>query len=120
MLDVKKEFGNIGEDVATKYLENMDYKIIVRNFTCKNGEIDIIAKDKDEFVFVEVKTRKSLNCGTPAESVDESKIKHICRTADYFLYKSNNINAFCRFDVIEVYYINNKFIIKHLKNVICR
>ena len=118
MLDVKKKFGNIGEDIAIKYLEGIKYEIIIRNFRCKRGEIDIIAKENNEIVFIEVKARKSLNCGYPAESIDASKIKHIYKTAEYFLYKNNMLDVFLRFDVIEVYYINNRFIVNHIKNVI--
>ena len=57
-IHIKKELGNIGEQIAAEYLENNNYQIIKRNFYCKNGEIDIIAKDNNEFVFVEVKTRR--------------------------------------------------------------
>ena len=53
-LHIKKEFGNTGEDIATEYLEKQGYIILERNFYCKQGEIDIIAKDKNEVVFVEV------------------------------------------------------------------
>ena len=56
----KREFGNIGEDIACKYLKNIGYRIIERNFSCKQGEIDIVAKDKNEYVFIEVKTRKNV------------------------------------------------------------
>ena len=54
---IRHETGKIGEDLATKYLENLGYTIVERNFVAKQGEIDIIAKDKQELVFVEVKTR---------------------------------------------------------------
>ena len=53
---IKKKLGNLGEEIATKYLEKHNFKIIKRNFYCRQGEIDIIAKDKEEIVFIEVKT----------------------------------------------------------------
>lgn len=56
-LHIKKEFGKSGEDIATEFLKNKGYTIICRNFSCKMGEMDIIAKDKNEIVFIEVKTR---------------------------------------------------------------
>ena len=59
-LHIKKEFGNTGEDIATEYLEKQGYIILERNFYCKQGEIDIIAKDKNEVVFVEVKSRSDV------------------------------------------------------------
>lgn len=56
----KKKFGNIGEEISSKYLEQIGYKIIEKNFSCRQGEIDIIAKDRNEYVFIEVKTRSNL------------------------------------------------------------
>ena len=91
-LHIKKEFGNTGEDIATEYLEKQGYIILERNFYCKQGEIDIIAKDKNEVVFVEVKSRSDVGYGLPSEAVTKQKIKHLCRTARYFLYKNNMFN----------------------------
>ena len=68
-LHIKKEFGNTGEDIATEYLEKQGYIILERNFYCKQGEIDIIAKDKNEVVFVEVKSRSDVGYGLPSEAV---------------------------------------------------
>lgn len=113
----KRKFGILGEDIATCYLKDLNYEIIERNFRCRSGEIDIIAKDEDELVFVEVKTRSNLICGNPAEAVNSLKMKHIYRVAEYFIYKNNMINNFVRFDVIEVYLKNKLYNIKHLKNV---
>lgn len=117
-IHIKKELGNIGEQIAAEYLENNNYQIIKRNFYCKNGEIDIIAKDNNEFVFVEVKTRSSINFGKPSEAVDCIKLKHLYKTAQYFLYKSNYSNKFIRFDVIEILIKNGKFNVNHIKQII--
>lgn len=67
------KYGILGEDLASNYLENIGYKIIERNFLCKQGEIDIIAKDKDEYVFIEVKTRSNRCYGRPSEAVNKLK-----------------------------------------------
>ena len=112
-----RKLGKAGEDVACIYLEQIGYRIIERNFICKQGEIDIIAKDKDEYVFIEVKTRSNLNYGRPKEAVDELKQKHICKSTRFYLYFHNLNNAFVRFDVIEVYFFNNRYKLKHLKQV---
>ena len=101
-LHIKKEFGNTGEDIATEYLEKQGYIILERNFYCKQGEIDIIAKDKNEVVFVEVKSRSNVGYGLPSEAVTKQKIKHLCRAARYFLYKNKMFNEFIRFDVVEI------------------
>ena len=110
------ELGKVGEDIACKYLTKKDYKIIAKNFRCKIGEIDIIAKYKDEIMFIEVKTRKKLSYGLPAEAVNEQKRKHILKTSRYYLYINKLQNKKVRFDIIEVYK-KDKFYINHIKNI---
>ena len=117
-LHIKKEFGNTGEDIATEYLEKQGYIILERNFYCKQGEIDIIAKDKNEVVFVEVKSRSDVGYGLPSEAVTKQKIKHLCRTAKYFLHKNKMFNEFIRFDVVEILIKSGKFNINHIKQII--
>ena len=112
------EIGKIGEDLATKYLENLGYSIIERNFVAKQGEIDIIAKDKKEIVFIEVKTRTNNLYGEPVEAVNEPKQKHLVNTANYYLYSRHLKNEFVRLDVIEVYLKDNTYKINHIKQII--
>ena len=114
----RHETGKIGEDIATKYLQQSGYEIIKRNFECKIGEIDIIAKDKDEIVFVEVKTRASTLYGLPKEAVDQTKKKHIYRSAEFYIYIKHLENKPVRIDVIEVYKKRGKFKVYHIKNAI--
>ncbi len=108
--------GKEGENIACKYLCNEGYKLIMRNFRCRQGEIDIIAKDKNELVFIEVKTRTNLSFGTPAVAVHRQKQKHIFKATKYFIYKNKLENSCIRFDVIEIYK-KEKYIINHLKNI---
>ena len=105
----KRKFGSFGEDKAIQYLQNNNYDIIERNFYCRQGEIDIIAKDNDknEIVFIEVKTRNNFIFGKPVDAVDTFKQKHIWKSAKYYLYKYNMLNSFIRFDVIEIHTENN-------------
>lgn len=117
-IHIKKQFGNAGEDIAVKYLEEQGYIILERNFYCRQGEIDIIAKDKNEIIFVEVKTRRDTKYGYPSEAVNQQKIKHILKTAKYYLYKNKLLNKYVRFDVIEVLIKNGKFNINHIKQII--
>ena len=117
MIINKKRFGNIGEEISSKYLQQIGYKIIERNFNCRQGEIDIIAKDKDELVFIEVKTRSSLFFGKPKEAVNYYKQKHILKSTKYYLYIHKLNNCFIRFDIIEVYFKNHKYRLNHIKNV---
>lgn len=111
-----KNIGNFGENIAYRYLLKYGYDILCRNYNCAQGEIDIIFKDKNEYVFGEVKTRTNNEYGFPAESVNYYKQKHIWKTAKYFLYTNNLLNEFIRFDVIEVYINSNKTIVNHIKN----
>lgn len=117
---IKKEIGEIGEELATNYLIQNNYQIIKRNFTCRQGEIDIIAKDKikKELTFIEVKTRTNFKYGLPSESVTENKQKHIYRTAEYYVYKNKIKNVAIRFDIIEIKIdIKNKiYSINHIRN----
>ena len=75
----RHETGKLGEDLAEKYLEQIGYKVIERNFECKQGEIDIIALDKNEIIFIEVKTRTSIKYGSPADAVNENKQKNLLK-----------------------------------------
>ncbi|WP_340690250.1 YraN family protein [Hydrogenobacter thermophilus] len=81
MLRKGKEF----EDLACKYLESLGYQILARNFYCKGGEIDIIAKDGDTLVFVEVKGAKAKSFGDPAERIDRIKMERLLRCIEEYL-----------------------------------
>ena len=82
------------------------------------AEIDIIAIDKNEYVFIEVKTRISNKYGNPIESVNENKIKHIIKAANYYVYKNNLESKNIRFDVIEVYIGKKEKIYSEIKQII--
>jgi len=69
----KKELGKKGEEVAIRFLKKSGYRILSRNYVCKLGEIDVIAKEKDTLVFVEVKTRTSTTFGPPQLAVNPTK-----------------------------------------------
>ena len=113
-----KVTGNYGEDIACEFLEKRGYEIIERNFRCKIGEIDIIAKDKDEIVFIEVKTRNILEYDNPADAVDKLKKKHIYRTAEYYLLVHNLLDTYVRLDVIEIYLSKKTYKINYIKKAI--
>lgn len=116
----RKEIGNRGENLACKYLNKNNYKIIERNFYCKQGEIDIIALDntKKEIVFIEVKTRTNIKYGRPVEAVDKNKQKHIKQVIKYYNYKNNIKNIPIRIDVIEIYIQKETLKINHIKQAI--
>ena len=99
----KKTYGDKGEELAVRYLEHAGYRILVKNFRCRQGEIDIIAKEKQYLCFIEVKRRKNINSGHPSEAVNPWKIKHICRTALVYLQMYHLPDTTpVRFDVISI------------------
>jgi putative endonuclease len=102
MHSFNKSIGNCGENIAEKYMKNLGYFILEKNFRCKIGEIDIIAKDKDYIVFVEVKSRFGVMYGTPSEAVNKSKQYKIYKTAQMYILKKKLFCSNFRFDVIEV------------------
>lgn len=110
------EIGKRGEDIATKYLEDIGYRILERNYRIRQGEIDIIAKENKILVIVEVKTRTNNHYGYPADAVDENKIKKIKKCCNKYIYSKKMESFEVRFDVIEVYIANEKNIIHHIKN----
>ena len=117
-MNQRKIVGNNGENNACEYLEKNNYTIIERNFLCRRGEIDIIAKDnnKEELVFIEVKTRKNYHYGNPIDSVTKTKQRHILLATKYYLYIHKLYNIPIRFDVIEILDFH-KLKINHVINV---
>lgn len=107
----------MGEEISCKYLKGIDYKIICRNFRTNFGEIDIIAKYKNEIIFIEVKTRLSKKFGYPAEAVDYNKQKKIVGTSKYYLKINRLEQEKIRYDIIEVYMKDKKIFINHIRNV---
>lgn len=111
--------GKEGEDVAIQYLMQKGYKIIERNFYCKQGEIDIIARDKKELVFIEVKTRTNAEYGRPIDAITKAKQKHLIRTIEYYLLKHKLTNIPVRIDAIEVYKkMQNKYFVNHIPKAV--
>lgn len=96
---LRKLFGQRGEDVAARYLRRRGMRIIVRGFRTQRGEIDLIARDGDVLVFVEVKTRRQ---GSPAEAVNADKERRVVLAALEFQKKHGVSGAPARFDVVAV------------------
>jgi putative endonuclease len=92
-----------GEKLASRFLRGKGYKILYRNFNGRSGgEIDIVCRDRDTLVFVEVKTRTREDFGLPFTAVDRQKRKHISRGALNWLRMLDNPDILFRFDVVEV------------------
>ncbi len=98
----KKTLGSWGEDKAANYLRRRGYKILERNFSCRFGEIDIIASKGGYLAFVEVKLRKDAAFAQAREFVDIAKQKRIITAAELWLSR-HDLDLQPRFDVIELY-----------------
>ena len=99
----KRQVGTQYEYMAVQYLTEAGYHILERNFRCRTGEIDIIAKDGAYLVFVEVKYRASAACGSALEAVDYRKQQSILRVAQYYMVSHGyGTQTNCRFDVVAI------------------
>lgn len=108
--------GREGEQIALAYLKKNGYRICETNFRCPLGEIDIIAQEKNELVFVEVKTRKSSQLGYPEQAVGAKKQKKLSQLALWYLQRNKIEDANARFDVIAITLLPCGNEIKLIKN----
>lgn len=102
----RQELGARGEALAEEWLAERGYEIVARNYRCRHGEVDRIMREGDTLVFVEVKTRRSGDYGVPSESVTAFKRRQISRTALYYLQNETDEEQSCRFDGVEVTFLN--------------
>jgi len=98
----KIETGKTGEKVAVDFLKKNGYRITEVNYRCPIGEIDIIARDKNELVFVEVKARRSSALGYPEQAVGTKKQKKMSQLALWYLQEKRLTDVRARFDVVAV------------------
>lgn len=111
----KIQTGKEGEKIAAAYLKKNGYRIIEKNYRCVLGEIDIVAREKSELVFVEVKTRKSAELGYPEQAVGINKQKKMSQLALWYLQKKN-ADTVARFDVVAITISTSGNEIKLIKN----
>ena len=110
-----KTLGERGEELATAYLRGRKFAIIERNFRCKGGEVDIIAREGKTLVFIEVKTRRTLSFGPPQLAVTPFKQRQISKAALTWLAKKKLFYASARFDVIAIHIPDHKVpVIDHI------
>lgn len=111
----KSSIGQLGEKEAAKFLARKGYRILQFNFRSRFGEIDIVARDKNQLVFVEVKTRSETQFGSPAEAISYFKLAKMIKTAQYYLIRHPQYSDY-RFDAVEVF-IAPQISINHIKNI---
>lgn len=113
----KREVGETRELLACKYIVENGGVILNRNFRCRFGEVDIIAKDGNYLCFIEVKFRTDDRFGAPQEAVDIKKQKHICKVSQFYLYsKYKSLDIPIRYDVVAISQKDNIFAFKWIKN----
>jgi len=108
--------GRLGEDLARERLKDLGYRILKSNYRCSLGEIDLIARDGDVLVFVEIKTRRGEYLGQVKEAVNRRKQGQLSKVALAYM-KSNNLwGSKARFDVVAIGFIDGKKEIEIVKN----
>ncbi len=93
--------GAAAEELALRYLEAQGLTLVMRNFRCRTGELDLIMRDGGSLVFVEVRSRRYVRYGTPAESVTRAKQQKLLRAATFYLQRQR-LDLPCRFDVVAI------------------
>lgn len=120
---LKKKEGALGEDYACRFLTKKGFRVIERNYRLRNGEIDIIAIDNSEkekvLVFIEVKTRKSTQFGTPLEAIGYHKLKALTNAVQVYKISHKGLPDQLRLDAIAITLDESNKItnIEHIKNI---
>lgn len=109
-------FGQEAEEYVAKQVAKLGWKVLERNYHSRFGEIDIIAQDRDEIVFIEVKARRTTSFGTPLESVTEAKLEKMEKTAHMYLLSKQWEERPWRVDVFMVTNKGSDLEIEHLRN----
>jgi putative endonuclease len=102
MTEERLKLGRLGEQLAFEKIKRLGYKCIEKNYRCSLGEIDLIAKDGDCLVFIEIKTRKGRTLGYAKEAITPRKIRQISKAALAYMKSNNCCDAKSRFDVIAI------------------
>ena len=98
----RRDIGILGEKLARDFLEKRGYQILQTNYRCPEGEIDIVAGHKDFLVFIEVRTKKSLEFGTPEESITPAKMEKLRAVAARYRQTHDNLPDSWRIDVVAI------------------
>jgi putative endonuclease len=112
----KRMKGEIAENIAVSFLREKGYEILEKNFHFGKGEIDIIARDGDVLVFVEVKSKRSDAEGRPEDEVDQRKQTQVRRIAEGYLHVHGIRDVACRCDVVAIVGDENKHEIRYYKD----
>lgn len=112
----RQQLGRAGEERAADFLRRAGYRILAANYRTRRGELDLVAEEGGELVFVEVKTRTSLAFGSPAEAVDRRKQQQIGRAAQEYLLREGASERVVRFDVVAISLAGGRPEVEIIKN----
>jgi putative endonuclease len=98
----RRETGILGEKLARDFLRKQGYRILETNYRCPEGEVDLIARHKDYLVFIEVRTKRSLDFGSPEESITPAKKERLRKVAAHYQQTHDNLPSLWRIDVVAV------------------
>jgi putative endonuclease len=98
----RRAVGKAGEEVAVQYLLQRGYHILQRNYRCRFGEIDLIAREGRTLAFIEVKTRRSQRFGPAASAVTFEKQRHLIKASQMYMTQMKKTHEPCRFDVVAI------------------
>ena len=111
----QREIGELGEKLALQHLVKLGYRILATNWYYGHLELDIVARDGDELVIVEVKSRSGIRYEHPSEAVTNGKMKRIVEAADAYILE-NDLDLETRFDIITVIFFGQVHELEHFKD----
>ncbi len=117
MTDKRQKVGQAGEEAAREYLITIGYKIIATNYRCPLGEIDIVARDNQAIVIIEVRSKTSIRYGLPEESLTPAKARRLKRLALYYLQSKAGQEVKCRIDFIAILLDENDLTVLKLNHM---
>jgi len=98
----RRETGKLGEQIACKALQKKGYRILEKNYRCRHGEIDLVARHRDCIVFIEVRSKTGVSYGSPEESVTAAKKQKLLATALYYLGSHDDLPENWRIDFVAI------------------
>ena len=116
MTKQRQDLGALGEDLALKEITRLGYKCIARNYRCPLGEIDLIAKERDSLVFIEIKTRRGRSTGYAKEAITRRKKIQLSKVALAYMKSNNCSDTKSRFDVVAISLMGDKEEIEVIRN----
>ena len=111
-----KRRGDLGEDAAARYLESRGFRVLERNWRFRQWELDLICRDGDTVVFVEVKTRRAGSMATPADALDRKKRERLVKAASQYLTRHDLWDEPCRFDLAGVVDTGTSMDVEYFEN----